>query len=91
MPLLDGPVQVIVNAWWEWPKAKQRKREPRECAWKENGADGDNILKAILDGCQGVCFRNDAQVALAQVSKRYCAQGEAARVEVYVGPLEESA
>ena len=64
----SGPVAICVDvtrpmpsSWPQW-----RKRNPGRCTV---GADGDNILKSICDGLQGVAYRNDAQADYLCVTK----------------------
>lgn len=84
---IDGPIQVRIVAWWEWPKAKWRKREPRLAAWRWNGPDADNIAKACLDGVQPL-MGDDRQVAVLHIQKMYAVQGEPARTAIEIRALE---
>ena len=90
VPMLEGPVWVELAIWFEWPKSKHRKREPLGRAWHTGRPDCDNVQKAVADGAEGVCWRDDAQICQWKVWKRYCAQGEQARVVVEYGSLEET-
>ena len=47
----------------------------------ESKPDLDNIIKAVLDGCNGVVFRDDKQVVSIHAAKEY---GEAPGVEVII-------
>ena len=53
--------------------------------------DADNVLKAVLDGCNGVLWRDDVQVVDVRVRKRYAAT-PAVRVEAWplAQPLMEA-
>jgi len=86
--VLDGPVSLTARFWFEWPRSKWRKTRAREEAWKDTGKDVDNLVKAIMDGLNGVAYYDDRQVAVLIVQKRYAAQGSAARTEIEVEPLE---
>lgn len=46
--------------------------------------DLDNIIKAILDGMNGVAYVDDAQVCRLVVEKRYA---EVEGVDVWIGPM----
>lgn len=50
--------------------------------------DLDNIVKAVLDGCNKIAFGDDAQVVLISAQKRYA---ETAGVDVRIEPLGVSA
>lgn len=49
-------------------------------------ADLDNLYKLVLDACQGVLFKNDSQVDMAQITRHVCKKGEE-RTEVSISPL----
>jgi Holliday junction resolvase RusA-like endonuclease len=84
---LEGPLYVIVNAFFEPPKSwsKRRKNDAvTRLAWHGQKPDADNILKAICDGANGIAWADDCQVAFAKVTKQYA---DSARVEVFVERL----
>lgn len=45
------------------------------CATKK--PDADNVLKGIKDGCNGIVWRDDAQVVRIHLSKRYSERPQA--------------
>jgi Holliday junction resolvase RusA-like endonuclease len=53
--------------------------------------DADNVLKAVLDGCNKVAFRDDALVVQISVSKVYAAIPGLDVTIAPVGPLETAA
>ncbi len=63
-PCFDGPLAVLVNVYKPTPKGI-RKAIPFTTR-----PDADNVLKALLDGLNGIAFNDDAQVVLATVIKR---------------------
>jgi Holliday junction resolvase RusA-like endonuclease len=85
VPRFEGPVRVEIQAEWEWPRAKWRRRTPRQWEFRSNGPDIDNIAKAVLDGLK-VCF-NDRQVASLVCVKIYAEQGAPARTVVTVAAI----
>lgn len=62
-----------------WSKAKQAKALHGEI--KPGKPDIDNYLKAILDGCNGIAFRDDSQVVSVYAIKEY-AETEGVRVVI---------
>lgn len=82
--LKDVPCRVELQAFFLVPKSYSRVK--RECALngflRPGKPDADNIIKAILDGMNGVVFNDDAQVYDVSCEKRYsdCIEG----VEVVV-------
>lgn len=84
---MEGPLRVFVEA--VFPKAASwSKKKAAAAVWHTGKPDGDNILKACGDGLNGVVWRDDAQVANAQVIKRYSGDGSAF-LRVTVEPMEE--
>jgi len=69
--MLQGPVKVTITAYFAHKK---------KTGWHISRPDIDNVVKAILDGLNGVVFADDAVVAQLVASKHY---GEE-RVEVQV-------
>jgi len=69
--MLEGPVKVTIAAYFAHKK---------KTGWHISRPDIDNVVKAILDGLNGVVFADDAVVAQLVASKHY---GEE-RVEVQV-------
>lgn len=43
--------------------------------------DIDNVLKSVLDGLQGVAYKDDKNITSARISKRYSAEP---RLEIYM-------
>lgn len=73
-PPVSGQVTVCITAYVAAPKS-MRKRD-RELAAEgllhpTTRPDADNYAKAALDGCNGILFKDDAQVTDLIVRKRY--------------------
>lgn len=86
-PLVERPVYIIVSAFFPIPKSwSKKKREAVQLAqaWHTGKPDGDNILKAVGDGLNGIVWKDDSQIAFAKVSKQYDARP---RVEIMVEVL----
>ena len=71
-------VHVILPIPTSWSKVKQRAAVGAGCAKRP---DGDNYLKASLDICNGIVFRDDAQVFDMRAIKTY---GDDPRMEITV-------
>ena len=65
-----GPVSVEATAVFAIP-ASWSKRRTAEAHWHTSKPDGDNIVKALGDGLNGVAWRDDSQVASWHVIKVY--------------------
>lgn len=86
--LIAGPVMVelkiFVSIAQSWSKKKRAEALAGEvkCTKKP---DIDNVLKAILDGMNGIVFKDDVQATHVSASKKF---GETPGVLVRVVPLE---
>ena len=85
--LLDGPVYIIINAFFpipaSWPK-RRRQEAASGALWHTSKPDWDNIGKAVSDALNGIVWGDDCQVAFAKVTKHY---GVEPRLEIYIEPL----
>lgn len=72
---IDSPVPS------SWSAKKQRAALAGEVL-PTTRPDADNVVKAVFDGCNGVLWRDDAQVVDLRVRKRYSAV-PCVRVEVW--------
>lgn len=80
----EHAAQVTIRAVMKVPaSASKRAKTAMLCgmAKPESKPDLDNIIKAVLDGCNGVAFRDDKQVVSIRASKEY---GETPGVEVII-------
>jgi Holliday junction resolvase RusA-like endonuclease len=90
-PMMDGPLCVTVLAYFAPPKSAPKARRAAMLAGQvrpEVKPDYDNIVKAVLDGLQGVAFADDVSVTWQRGGKRYAA---AERVIVSIEADLESA
>lgn len=82
-PQYDGPISLNVTAVFPVPESWSKKRR-QEAQWHTSKPDGDNLLKAVGDGLNGVVWKDDSQVASARIIKVY---GETPGLTVEVEPL----
>lgn len=72
--LLDGPLEAVLEMRFpvpaSWSKAK-RARALAGVEWHTSKPDADNVAKAVLDACNGVVFRDDAQVVMLTATKLF--------------------
>lgn len=81
-PPLDGPIELQITATYLRPKSAPKRRPP---VWKATKPDADNLSKIVSDALNKVAFRDDAQVALLTVGKRY---GDTAGLVITLKALE---
>lgn len=76
----DSAIRVWITAVFPVPQsASKAQREKLLSGAHTHKPDADNIAKAILDGLNGVAYRDDARIADLRVRKQY---GEAPKVLV---------
>ena len=83
----EGALMLTVRAYFTIPASwSLRKRRDAIGAWVTKRPDFDNITKAVKDGCNGVVWRDDCQVAAYGDGngKRY---SERPRVEIEIEVL----
>lgn len=81
---LEGPVYLTVTATFAIPKSRAKKLAALPIAWHTSKPDGDNILKAVGDGLNGIVWTDDSQLALVKCSKVY---GEKPGLDILVEAL----
>lgn len=69
-PLMEGPLSVDVTAVFPIPASWSKKRVAA-AVWHTGRPDGDNLLKAVGDGLNGIVWKDDSQVAIATIKKIY--------------------
>lgn len=76
-PIMAGPVRLTIVAAFPIPASYSAKRRAACLMDSERPAkkpDTDNILKAVCDGLNGICWIDDAQVVEVTASKTYAEQ-----------------
>ena len=82
-----GPVALSVSLSMQIPASWSNKRRALAAAGSiaaTKKPDADNVLKGIKDGCNGIIWRDDAQVVRITLEKRY-SETPGARIEVLAG------
>lgn len=71
-PPFEGPLELIVAAFWPWPKSISVKKKCRYGAQFHTARpDSDNLAKLLGDALNGIVWRDDSQICTLQVTKRY--------------------
>lgn len=73
-PMLEGPLVVNLVLRCQVPASWSKKKQQQALAGEirpTTKPDIDNVLKAVLDGCNGVLWRDDVLVVTASVTKIY--------------------
>ena len=75
----DGPLEVIIRAFYEIPKStskKDRERIRNYELYPTKKPDADNIAKVVCDALNGMAYKDDKQIVNMTVLKRYAQNGE---------------
>lgn len=83
-----GPLRLEVLAVYAVPPSwMPAKREAALLGkvWKTSVPDWDNLAKQVGDALNGVAYRDDAQIVVASVAKRF---GRPERTEVRLTPID---
>lgn len=83
-PAILGPVELHVDVVLAIPPSRTKKDTREALAGRRKPTarpDLDNFLKAVLDGLNGIAFKDDAQVVQIVAGKRY---GEQPHIKVTV-------
>ena len=84
---LTGPVIVMCEIAVARPAGHYGKRGvlPRFAdAWPDRRPDIDKLSRAVLDALTMVVYRDDGQVVMLDVTKRYCLESEPAGMDVHI-------
>ena len=79
------PIKLVVDLALEVPASWSKKRRGLAIAGAIRATkkpDADNVLKGLKDGCNGIVWKDDAQVVTVELSKAY-GETPAAMVAVY--------
>lgn len=73
---LTGALSADIVFYMPWPKSLSEDDIAERIALNEVRAIGrpdvDNMVKQVADACNGIVYRDDAQVTDLTVRKRYC-------------------
>ena len=79
---IDGPCNLVIQAYFEVPKSKSKKFREAALADQERPTkkpDLSNIVKGIEDALNGLAYKDDSSIVYLCVTKYY---SDVARVEV---------
>lgn len=77
-----APIELEVCLWLQIPASWSAKKRAAAAIGKVRATkkpDADNVLKGLKDGCNGIVWKDDAQVVTIILQKRYA---ESPRAEV---------
>lgn len=89
LPDMHASCEITIDAYYQIPKSyskKQRQQIAESGAWvvRPDKPDLDNVIKSILDGMNGIVYRDDVQVVSLRAKKHWCEGEELPRVDVRI-------
>ena len=86
---LEGLLYAQLDFYMQIPKSWSKKKKlAKEGRYADNNVDVDNLVKAVLDGCEGVFYENDNQIAMIRARKFYSINGH---IQFELSPIVEEA
>lgn len=80
----DVPVAIVVDCYFAPARGlSKRAKAVLRGRWYVHKPDGDNVLKCVLDGLNGIAYKDDRFVVHTSTYKQY-AHDDVARLEVSV-------
>jgi Holliday junction resolvase RusA-like endonuclease len=86
---MDGPISVEIDLQIKRPKNLAWKKKEMPKCYNTKRPDIDNYAKSVLDGLNGVAFKDDGQVAELIIRKWYHAGGERPTTTIKITKLVE--
>jgi Holliday junction resolvase RusA-like endonuclease len=81
---LEGAIEVEIALYVMPPASWSNKKKSQALAGiikPTTKPDADNVIKALFDACNGICWRDDCQVTdIARLTKRYAVQASSVMV-----------
>ncbi len=85
---LEGPLEVRAVFVMPRPASLIRKTKPNPRVHRPVKPDVDNLIKSLLDGLNGLAWRDDAQVCRVYAERVTASSGEAPHVDVELGTID---
>lgn len=67
---LENEVSIKIDFFYEIPKSWTKKKKT-EAKWHKSKPDIDNLIKSVLDGLNGIAYKDDGQVVQIMAKKQY--------------------
>lgn len=87
--LSDKAIKIRLDFWLPRPKSLYRKSDPEFGMFCSKRPDIDNLIKAVLDGLNGIAFKDDGQVCELQARKFYHSKGGMPATEISIEEIPE--
>ena len=85
----NSQLELFVKAYYKIPKSASKKKRMAMLSEEirpTKKPDGDNILKAVADALNGVCYKDDKSIVKMSIEKFY---SDVPRIEVVVQEVQK--
>ena len=86
---LDGAISLAIRFHLPRPKRLIWKTKPMPEVYSDKRPDIDNLAKSIIDGLNGIAFKDDGQIADLHVTKKYHAGNNEPKTIIMVENVKE--
>jgi Holliday junction resolvase RusA-like endonuclease len=87
-PMMEGPLSMEIIAYYQIAKSASKKQQQAMRELKilpTKKPDCDNVIKIIADALNNIAYKDDSQIVIAKILKRY---SDNPRVEVELEEIE---
>jgi len=85
----DCAVGIHIKFFLHRPKYLMWKTKPMPAIYNPRRPDLDNLIKSVVDGLNGVAFKDDAQIVSMQAEKMYHSGEGGSRTEIEIWKEED--
>jgi Holliday junction resolvase RusA-like endonuclease len=68
---LDGPICLAIRFYLPRPQRLIWKKRPMPEVFSDKRPDIDNLAKSVIDGLNGVAFKDDGQISDLHITKKF--------------------
>lgn len=87
---LDGSICLAIRFYLPRPQRLIWKKKPMPEIYSDKRPDIDNLAKAVIDGLNGVAFKDDGQIADLHITKKFHAGEDEPKTIVIVEKIREN-
>jgi Holliday junction resolvase RusA-like endonuclease len=85
---INGPVGLYIHFYLPRPKRLIWKTRKMPAIYTDKRPDIDNLAKSVIDGLNNIAFRDDGQIAMLHIQKKYCEGDSQSRTSIKIERLE---
>ena len=86
---IEGPVGLYIHFYLPRPKRLIWKTKEMPSIFTDKRPDIDNLAKAVIDGLNNVAFKDDGQIAMLHIQKKYSEGNSTSRTSIKIEKLDE--